>query len=84
MTHRSDIIWPHIKLTVEDIGKLPEEKLHTIYPVCDGNIDKIKGIVSLKDIVKAKPGTKLDKVMTPALYVPKIIPLINCLKDSRS
>ncbi len=71
MTHRSDIIWLDINLTVDDINNLPDEKIHSIYPVCEGSIDKIKGIVSLKNIVKAKPGTGLKDVMTPGLYVPE-------------
>lgn len=71
MTHRSDIIWLDVKTTVDEIQELPEEKLHTVYPVCDETIDNIKGIVSLKNIIKAKPGTILKDVMTQALYVPE-------------
>jgi putative hemolysin len=71
MTHRSDIIWLDMNLTVDDINKLPDEKLHTVYPVCDGNIDNIKGIVSIKNIIKAKSKTRLKDVMTQAVYVPE-------------
>lgn len=71
MTHRSDIIWLDINLMVDDIHNLPDEKIHSIYPVCDGTIDNIKGIVSLKNIIKAKPGTILKNVMTPGFYVPE-------------
>jgi putative hemolysin len=71
MTHRSDIIWLDINLTVDDIHDLPEEEIHSIYPVCDGAIDNIKGIVSLKDIIKAKPGTALGDVASPGFYVPE-------------
>jgi len=71
MTHRSDIIWLDINLTVDDIHDLPEEKIHSIYPVCDGAIDNIKGIVSLKDIFKAQPGTSLKDVVSSGFYVPE-------------
>jgi putative hemolysin len=71
MTHRSDIIWVDINLTVDDINKMPDETIHSIYPVCDGAIDNIKGIVSLKNIIKAKPGTPLKDVMTPGFFVPE-------------
>jgi putative hemolysin len=71
MTHRSDIIWLDMNATVEEIHNLPDDELHTIYPVCDEIIDNIKGIVSIKNIIKAKPGTRLKDVMTPALYVPE-------------
>lgn len=71
MTHRSDIIWLDINATIDDINNLPEDKLHTVYPVCDNAIDNIKGIVSIKNIIKAKPGTALKDVMMHALYVPE-------------
>lgn len=71
MTHRSDIIWLDIRLTVDDVRKLPDDEVHSVFPVCDGSIDKIKGIVSLKNIVNANPGTPLSEVMTPGLYVPE-------------
>jgi putative hemolysin len=71
MTHRSDIIWLDMNLTVDDINQLPDEKLHTVYPVCDGIIDNIKGIVSIKNIIKAKSKTRLKDVMTQAVYVPE-------------
>jgi putative hemolysin len=71
MTHRSDIIWLDTKLPVDEVNQLPEDELHSIYPVCDGDIDNIRGIVSLKDIVKAKPGTRLGEVATAPLYVPE-------------
>ncbi|HEY2728240.1 MAG TPA: hemolysin family protein [Parafilimonas sp.] len=71
MTHRSDIIWIDINLTVDDISEMPDETIHSIYPVCDGIIDNIKGIVSLKNIIKAKPGTALKDVMTPGFFVPE-------------
>jgi putative hemolysin len=71
MTHRSDIIWLDINLTVDDVHNLPEEKIHSIYPVCDGAIDNIKGIVSLKNIIRASQRTILKDVMTPGFFVPE-------------
>jgi putative hemolysin len=71
MTHRSDIIWLDVNAKVDDIHQLPDDELHTVYPVCDETIDNIKGIVSIKNIIKAKPGTALKDVMTQALYVPE-------------
>jgi putative hemolysin len=71
MTHRTDIIWLDVNLLVDDVQNLPEEKIHSIYPVCDGTIDNIKGIVSLKNIIIAKSGTLLKNVMTPGFFVPE-------------
>lgn len=71
MTHRSDMIWLSLNDTVEDVRRLNDELVHTIYPVCEGNIDNIKGIVSIKDIFKVSPDTLLRDIMVPAMYVPE-------------
>ncbi|MEP6846437.1 MAG: hemolysin family protein, partial [Panacibacter sp.] len=71
MTHRSDIVWLDMNSTVASIKHLPSEMVHSIYPVCDGNIDAIKGVASLKDIFKVPPETLLKEVMKNAFYVPE-------------
>jgi len=71
MTHRSDIIWIDINSRVEDIKKFTDEKVHSVYPVCDGNVDNIKGVVSLKDIFRATKETMIKDVIQNAFYVPE-------------
>ncbi len=71
MTHRSDMIWLDINNTVNDVKKLGDEMVHSVYPVCEGSIDTIKGVVSLKDIFKIPPQTLLKDVVKPAMYVPE-------------
>ncbi len=71
MTHRSDIVWLDMNSTIEEIKKLGDEMVHSIYPVCDGNIDAVKGVAALKDIFKVDTKTKLKDVMKNATYVPE-------------
>ena len=71
MTHRSDIIWFDLNDTVRDIRETSMESTHVTYPLCAGNIDDIKGVVSIKELFKADPGTRLSDLMQPALYVPE-------------
>lgn len=71
MTHRSDIIWLDVNDTVDVLKQLPDETTHSIYPLCNENIDNVKGMVSLKEIYRAEPGTSLKDIMKPALYVPE-------------
>ena len=53
MTHRTEIVWLDINETVQDVkNKLPEI-VYSTYPVCDGVVDEIKGIVYVKDLLKA-------------------------------
>jgi len=71
MTHRSDIVWIDINSKVEDVKKFTDETIHSIYPVCDGNIDNIKGVVSLKDIFVVPKEAMIKDVMQNAFYVPE-------------
>ncbi len=71
MTHRTDIVWFDIKETVEEIRNKQEELNFSTYPVCDGTVDDIKGLISIKDLFKADPKTSLQSLAKPALFVPE-------------
>jgi putative hemolysin len=71
MTHRTEIVWLDINDTVETAKSKLDEIIFSTYPLCDGAIDEIKGLVYVKDLVKAAPTTKLQTLIKPALYVPE-------------
>ncbi len=71
MSHRSDIVWMDVNAKVADIKQKMREVVHTSYPLCEGVIDNIKGIVSIKDILLASDDTLLRNLMKPGLYVPE-------------
>ncbi|MFI5130046.1 MAG: hemolysin family protein [Chitinophagales bacterium] len=71
MTHRSDIIWFNLYDNEEKIKEKITSEPHSVYPICDGHIDEIKGVVSIKDLY-VSPDNKLFKdIMKPALFVPE-------------
>jgi putative hemolysin len=71
MTHRSDIIWFDVTDTELMIrGKIMAEP-HNIYPVCEGDIDNMRGVVSLKDIYVTDDKVPFEELMKPALFVPE-------------
>lgn len=73
MTHRSDIIWFDMSDNEASIkGKIIREP-HSAYPICDGNLDNIKGMISLKDLYVTDDLTVFKQVMKPALFVPENI-----------
>src|SRR6185436_7572888 len=47
MTHRSDIIWFDLEDNEEKIKEKIISEPHSVYPICDGEIDNIKGVVSI-------------------------------------
>ncbi|HMR81603.1 MAG TPA: hemolysin family protein [Niabella sp.] len=71
MTHRSDIVWFSTTDTEETIKEKILKEPHSIYPVCDGEIDNIKGVISLKDLYTNKDTIPFKELMRPALFVPE-------------
>ena len=51
MTHRTEIIWLNVLEPVDRIRKKIVNNLYNSYPVCDGSLDKILGIVYTKDLL---------------------------------
>src|SRR6476469_3187141 len=70
MTHHSDIIWLDVADTEEKIREKILSEPHSIYPVCEGDIDNMKGVVSIKDLYVADDFTQFKDLMKPALFVP--------------
>ena len=71
MTHRSDIHWFDINDNEISIKEKIIREPHSIYPVCEGDIDNIKGIISLKDLYVTNDLTLFKQIMKPALFVPE-------------
>lgn len=71
MTHRSDIVWFDVADTEENIRKKIDEEPHSVYPICEGSIDNIKGIVSIKDLYVTPDDTPFLDIVKPALFVPE-------------
>jgi putative hemolysin len=71
MTHRSDIIWFNLNENEETIKEKIIKEPHSVYPICDGDIDNIKGVVSIKDLYITDDKTLFRDIMTPALFIPE-------------
>ncbi len=71
MTHRTDIVWADAADTVETFVSKFNEIVFSTFPVCEGSVDDIIGLVYVKDILKAGPKTLLKDVIKPALFVPE-------------
>jgi len=70
MTHRSDIIWLDYNGLIEDLKKEIDPYPHSVYPLSENEIDNIKGIVQLKDIVFAPEDKPLKDFMKQPMFVP--------------
>lgn len=71
MTHRSDIIWFSLDDNEDKIKEKILQEPHSAYPICDGSIDQIKGVVSIKDLYVSPDDTPFREIMNPALFIPE-------------
>ncbi|HMC99054.1 MAG TPA: hemolysin family protein, partial [Ferruginibacter sp.] len=71
MTHRTDIVWFDENDTVQMVKERFAEIVYSSYPVCEGTVDHIKGLIYIKDLLKADPTTKLKNLAKPGLFVPE-------------
>ncbi|MEO6453469.1 MAG: hemolysin family protein [Ginsengibacter sp.] len=70
MTHRTDIVWFDVNENIDSIKEKIKEYLHSVYPLCDGDIDTIKGVVYIKDMY-LQPDAPLTTHLKKALFVPE-------------
>jgi len=71
MTHRNDIIWFNLNDHEALIKSKILENPHSFYPICDGHLDELKGIVSIKDLYVGNDFTLFKDLMKPALFIPE-------------
>jgi Hemolysins and related proteins containing CBS domains len=71
MTHRSDIMWFDLDDNEEKMKQKIIEEPHSLYPICDGDIDQLRGVVSIKDMYVTNDRTAFKDMMQPALFVPE-------------
>lgn len=71
MTHRSDIVYLSLEDTKEEIKAKVINELHSVYPVCEDNLDNVIGLVLLKDLfVSFESGTfDLKSITKDAVYL---------------
>ena len=71
MTHRSDIIWFDEKDNEEKIKEKILQEPHSVYHICNGSVDSILGVVSIKDLYVSPDDQAFGKFMQPALFIPE-------------
>ena len=71
MTHRSDIIWFNLDDNEDKIKEKILREPHSAYPICDGSVEDIKGVVSIKDLYISPDSTLFKDIMQPALFIPE-------------
>lgn len=70
MTNRNDILWIDKDATNEEINEIVKNNLYEVYPVADGSLDDVLGVVFLKDLFGKldNPDFKLSEIIRPVQY----------------
>lgn len=50
MTHRTDVVWLDLNSSLDAVRTAINTEIHSTYPVADGNLDVLAGIIYVKDI----------------------------------
>lgn len=71
MTHRKAVEYLSIDFTLEEIKEKVFEDLHSLYPVCNENLDEILGVVFLKELIVAfeKGNFDLKNIIKEPVYM---------------
>ena len=77
MTPRPEVIWIERSTTLEQFLPLYAKHSHTRFPVYEGTMENVLGVLSNKDVVVAmgngqlQPGDRVTKFLRPAYFVPE-------------
>lgn len=74
MTSRSEIVWLDAGDTPDMIKEKISGRAYTLFPVCNGNLDNVMGVVHAKDLLfrtEGVDGVEFEGVLFPALFVPE-------------
>jgi putative hemolysin len=83
MTPRAEIVWFDVDDSPEDIRRKVVESAHSRFPVAQGSLDKILGVVQTKDLLThsltCQP-VDLRTVIQRPLYVPETKPVLDVIE----
>lgn len=85
MTQRNDIIWIDKEMSEEEVRKTIEENIYEIYPVVDGDLDHIVGVLTLKDFVLnvGKGNFNLEAMTKAATYFHENMNIYTILEEMK-
>lgn len=83
MIPRMDIEWVDSNIPASDLLKVLNESPHTRFPICNGDLDEVIGLITAKDILsQLLTGTPLDlkAIMKTPLFVPENMRVVQLLE----
>lgn len=86
MTHNSEVEWINLNDSTEDILTQLLKSVHSKFIVCDGQVSKIKGVVTIKDFLESyqQEDFKLADIMQTPIFIVQNTPAFKILSLFRS
>lgn len=86
MTHRSEIVWIDASMPTAQIRELVNRAPHNRYPVGEGSLDRLVGVVFLKDLFReiGTPGFNLRALLAPVKFFHEGFEVYNALEQLRN
>jgi CBS domain containing-hemolysin-like protein len=82
---RDDIVSLDVTLPIDENLAKAKHNNHTRYPLCDGSIDQVIGLINFKDVLWQSESSRetmdLKRIKRDILFVPENKPLTKLLKD---
>ncbi|HPU94784.1 MAG TPA: hemolysin family protein [Candidatus Gracilibacteria bacterium] len=81
-TPASDIEWIDINHSIEDIERQIKESPYSKFPICDGTLDNIKGIITAEDFFERRRQKRfsIKRILNEAIFIPENMNAFDILK----
>lgn len=72
MTYRKELVCLDIHMSADEVKTIIHDDMYEAYPVIDGTLEDVRGIVTLKSLIVAldQPDFSLQQVISQPLYLP--------------
>lgn len=86
MTHRGEMVWIDRGADRKSIAETVRANPHNVYPVADGSLDKVTGVIFLKDLFTHidEQNFNLDIITVPASFIPENMTVYKTLELLRT
>jgi CBS domain containing-hemolysin-like protein len=86
MQPRADVVYLDIEQSIHKNLDIVSDSRHSRYPVCQGSLDRILGVVHIKDFVGRSYDINFDlrSILRPPQFVPETIPVSRLLRQFQS
>ncbi|MBM9518609.1 HlyC/CorC family transporter [Desulforhopalus vacuolatus] len=83
MQPRADIVFFDINRTFLECRSLASQNKHSRYPLCDGSLDNVLGVVHIKDLLDVSPDMEdaLRLIARPAQFIPETLQISRLLRQ---